>query len=148
MKFDKHILYKEIMKFDKHILYKEYTSFELISLYGDGFFKRGTPRPSKPCVTDYNGFDDDHKAVYEKMSSLLATLNGSKVPAWAFGSRVSGRWMTKEEDPKGKGSDWDIFVNTGTIVPDKVVLSEFGLGNIRVDFRFGKIIPPNGVKLL
>jgi len=114
---------------------------------GKGFFKRSSPRPSKPIISKYAELDQNHKIVYDKLILALESVNKPGILAYAFGSRVSGRWWSKEEDPRGKGSDWDIFVESGTAIPSKEVLSDFGLGDIVVDVRAGKILPPNGVKL-
>lgn len=130
----------------KHELKKSYTYEEILDMYGEEFFRRVPPRPSKQKIQTHEDFDQHHKDIYSKIVFALEQANGGFVEVWAFGSRVRGNWMLPEEDPKGGGSDWDVFT-TATTLPDANMLESAGLSDIRIDFRKGGIPPKEAVRV-
>lgn len=129
-----------------HRLYVEYTEQEVSAMYGDEFFKISKKRPNKPKISSFSEFDSEHQKTYLNIAKAICSSNEPPVEVWAFGSRVGGRWMEPQEDPRGLGSDWDIFT-TGKNRPGPDVLYGLELSSIRIDYRMGFNPPPHAVKI-
>lgn len=130
----------------KHTIGVNYTREEVIAMYGEEFFAPKVPRPIKPKIKDFSEFDDQHMNVFSTIARLVQDADDKPIECWAFGSRVRGDWMLPEEDPKGRGSDWDVFT-TATTLPNANMLESAGLSGVRVDFRTGNIPPKEAVKI-
>jgi hypothetical protein len=130
---------------NKHVLGVSYTRAEVIEMYGEQFVTPFPPRPSKPCVEDAAQFDENHQQTYATIAAKIQELNQDPIQVWACGSRVKGYWWTPEEDPRKRGSDWDIWTNAKTL-PDKQEISK-DLPGVRVDWTFGANPPAKAVRV-
>jgi len=81
----------------------------------------------KKVIKSFDDFDKETKSVYAKIAKFLKLKNPTQknLYAWAVGSRVSGRWRTKEEAEKWahatnteiRYSDYD-YITNAIIAPD------------------------------
>lgn len=129
----------------KHQIGVEYTRAQVVAMYGEEFFFV-PPRPVKPRITVFAEFDAIHQQTYLSLAEFLRKYTGHPVQCWAFGSRIAGRWMLPEEDPTGRGSDWDICT-TATHVPTKNEFDAAGFSGIRIDCRGGGKPPRDAVAI-
>lgn len=112
---------------------KRYTSQQLKDIYGPNYLEilnlvsKPFPFSPKSIITDFEEFDEETKSIYKALQTILKEKNPKqKIKVWATGSRVNGKWKTKEEAEikaeiqggKVKYSDYD-FHTDAIIVPSK-----------------------------
>lgn len=81
----------------------------------------------KKVIKSFNDFDKETKKIYSRIAEFLKMKNPTQknLSIWAVGSRVTGRWRTKEEAEKWakltntevRYSDYD-YITNAMIAPD------------------------------
>lgn len=120
------------------------TSIELENKYGPNWRKilKISARPvirNKPVIRAFDEFPPDTKEIYCKLAAAIAMAAPVPFKLWALGSRVTGKWRTKEEEDKlaaeaeiaPKYSDYD-YATTGPL-PCAEHLNAVQLDGIKLD---------------
>lgn len=103
---------------------KLYSLDEILELNPPGFRQYYPPpqryRQTRPPITEAGEFSEHDAAVFAAIVDVISKTNPTQVSlkAWAIGSRVNGRWRTKEESEalaaegyRLKYSDYDVATN-------------------------------------
>jgi len=105
---------------------KLYTLEEITELGPPGFKRYFTPRSyqSHPTISDCSEFSEREREVFGAITSVIRRANPLQrgLKCWAIGSRVTGKWRTREQSEmfaaEGwplKYSDWDVATNANTL---------------------------------
>jgi hypothetical protein len=127
---------------------KNYTPKELKELLGENWYKEiFVTYPDsfrKPIINNFEEFDEKTKEIYIGIYNIIKEQNPNKeINVWASGSRVKGKWRTKEEEDeiskkynkRPKYSDYD-YITDAPIIPSPQYFFE-KLG-VKVDFAGGE----------
>lgn len=130
--------------------YKTYTIKELKNLLGDDWFKQIASPIIPKClipkqrIYNFNEFNEETKQIYIQIYDLIKQKNPNQnFNVWATGSRVKGKWRTKEETDeistkyniKPKYSDYDYCTDAINKPTKQEFLTKIG---IPVDFAGGE----------
>ena len=113
---------------------KLYTLAEIVELNPPGFRQYLPPPPryatARPPVADRREFSEHDAAVFAAIVKEISRANPTQVSlkAWAIGSRIDGRWRTREESEelaqegyRLKYSDYDVATNA-RVMPSREAL--------------------------
>jgi hypothetical protein len=105
---------------------KLYTLEEITELSPPGLKRYFTPRSyqAHPTISDRCEFSEREREVFRAITTAIRRVNPLQrgLKCWAIGSRVTGKWRTREQSEmfaaEGwplKYSDWDVATNAETL---------------------------------
>lgn len=132
---------------------KNYSLNELVEAFGPEWRQvLGLHRipivKNKPEIFSFDDFNDKDKEIYLKILSCVTEHNNEPISVYAYGSRITGTWKTREEAEqmsvkyglkRVKYSDYDFVTDAKVLPPNSDISQCVGEGVVVDGFKVANL---------